>query len=129
MRRCELQIRTLTDDKGALLARADAAEERGKELTRQRDAAHNERSKLTEQLGVSHTERRAVEEVLRLTEVRVSEERPPLIQRAEFAEKRCAEMEAQRDALAKERATLMDSLAESKDGHASTQRPSKRPRE
>ena len=51
VRRCELQIRTLTDDKAALMARADAAEERAKELTRQRDAAHNERSKLTEQLG------------------------------------------------------------------------------
>lgn len=65
VRRCELQIRTLTDDKAALMARADAAEERSKELTRQRDAAHNERSKLTEQLGVSHTERRAIEEVRR----------------------------------------------------------------
>ena len=54
VRRCELQIRTLTDDKAAMLARADAAEERCKELTRQRDAAHAERSKLTEQLGVSH---------------------------------------------------------------------------
>lgn len=122
VRRCELQIRTLTDDKASLLARADAAEERGKELTRQRDAAHGERSKLTEQLGVSHTERRAVEEVLRLTEVRIGEERPALMQRCEFAEKRCNEMEGQRDALAKERQQLLDTLTAEKDGHAETQR-------
>ena len=36
-------------------------------------------------------------QVLRLTEVRVGEERPALLQRCEFAEKRCAEMESQRD--------------------------------
>ena len=122
VRRCELQIRTLTDDKAAMLARADAAEERCKELTRQRDAAHAERSKLTEQLGVSHTERRAVEEVLRLTEVRIGEERPPLVQRAEFAEKRCAEMEQQRDALSRERQALTEQLTEAKDAHAAAQR-------
>jgi hypothetical protein len=69
VRRCELQIRTLTDDKAAAVSRAEGAEERTKELTRQRDAAQSERSKLTEQLGVAHTERRAVEEGLRLTEV------------------------------------------------------------
>ena len=122
VRRCELQIRTLTDDKAALGARAEAAEERSKELTRQRDAAHAERSKLTEQLGVSHTERRAVEEVLRLTEVRIGEERPALLQRCEFAEKRCAEMEQQRDALAAERQKLLDQLGKGKDDHAETQR-------
>lgn len=122
VRRLELQIRTTTDDKAAMAARADAAEERGKELTRQRDAAHAERSKLTEQLGVAHTERRAVEEVLRLTEVRIGEERPQMIQAREFAEKRVEEMEAQRDALAKERQALMEQLTCSKDAHSEASR-------
>ena len=122
VRRCELQIRTLTDDKAAMGQRAEGAEARCKELTQQRDAAQSERSKLTEQLGVAHTERRAVEEVLRLTEVRMGEERPPLISRAEFAEKRCNEMESQRDSLSKERQSLLDQLSQSKDQHADCQK-------
>ena len=61
-------------------------------------------------------------QVLRLTEVRVSEERPALLQRCEFAEKRCAEMEGQRDALATERQKLIDQMGAVKDAHAETQR-------
>ena len=57
IRRIELQIRTLNDDKAALLARTDTAEDRAKELTRQRDSAAAERSRLAEQLGVAHTAR------------------------------------------------------------------------
>ena len=109
VRRCELQIRTLTDDKAAMLARADAAEERCKELTRQRDAAHAERSKLTEQLGVSHTERRAVEEVS--ADEWYGEERPPIQRPVGEALRRDG---AQRDALARE-AGAREQLTESKD--------------
>ena len=122
MRRCELQLKTLTEDKAALTSRAEAAEERSKELARQRDAAQNERSKLAEQLGVSHTERRAVEEVLRVSETRSGEERSPLLQRAEFCERRCNEMEGQRDALAKERQQLAEQLTSTRDALAEAQR-------
>ena len=122
IRRIELQIRTLNDDKAALLARTDTAEDRAKELTRQRDAAAAERSRLAEQLGVAHTERRAVEEVLRLTEVRIGEERPALLQRAEFAEARCDEMVQQRNELAKEKAGMTQAVSDAKDQQTEAQR-------
>ena len=121
VRRCELQIRTLTDDKAAMGQRAEGAEARCKELhSRGRRAVGALQAHRT--VRCCHTERRAVEEVLRLTEVRMGEERPPLISRAEFAEKRCNEMESQRDSLSKERQSLLDQLSQSKDQHADCQK-------
>ena len=110
VRRCELQINHMTDERAALQARCD-------DLARQKDVEAHERSKLTMQLSVAHSEKCAIEEVLKLSEMRLGEERPALTQRAEFAERRSTELEVQRQALSRANEDLKAAVASQREAH------------